>query len=261
MIELHSHVLPGLDDGAVNMEEALQLLKQYAEQQVSTVVCTPHLLPQFCANPDTLTTFLDRRDAKLTSLQRAAERNCIEITLIPGAELVLTTNILPYLQEPLLAERITINKSGYVLVELPHALPGGLRTLEGLLFEIQLAGLLPILAHPERSAHNPGVLPVLKQWVESGRVLLQVNAGHLADDNRLPPDRQERYRARQPIAWDMLHQNLVCVVSSDAHNPTGRPAQTQLAYQAIRKQLGAGEAMRLMVENPKRIIQDEAVLG
>ncbi len=254
MIDIHSHVLPGLDDGAAGVAEAIQLLRQYAEQGVTTVVCTPHLLPQHLETADTLTAYLDRRDAALAALQAAAEAQNIPVTLLPGAEAMLTTTLLPYLRKRAFSERIALNQGSYLLVELPRMLNGGLRMLEGLLFEIQLTGLMPILAHPERVAHGEGVLPVLRNWVEGGRILLQVNAGHLVDDARLDEERRLRYRARQKITSQMIEQGMVQFIASDAHDPIARPCQGKMVFDEVERAFGSAAANRLMVENPGRAV-------
>lgn len=261
MIELHSHVLPGLDDGTQNIPEALQLLTDYTNQGVTTIVCTPHLLPDTFSSAATLISWLDRRDQLITELSEAAIEHEIEVTLLAGAEVSLSTAIMPYLQQPELATRFTLNKGSYILVELPHTLSGGLTTLEGLLFQIELSGYSPILAHPERTAHNPGVISTLKKWVESGRILLQANAGHLVDDPRLDPNRRERYRRRQKITIELIRQDMIEFISSDAHDPVNRPCQHQLAYEKVARLFGKATAERLLSENPANVINDMALGG
>lgn len=261
MIELHSHVLPGIDDGTRDIPEALQLLTDYTNQGVTTIVCTPHLLPETFSSAATLVSWLDRCDSRITELSEAAKEHGIEVTLLAGAEISLSTSMLPYLQQPELATRFSLNKGSYILVELPHTLSGGLTTLEGMLFQIELSGYSPILAHPERTAHNPGVMAVLKKWVESGRILLQANAGHLVDDPRLDPQRRERYRRRQKITIELIRQNMIEFISSDAHDPVNRPCQHQLAYEKVARLFGETTAKHLLSDNPANVINNLALGG
>lgn len=261
MIELHSHVLFGMDDGATDVEQSLLMLSDYAAQGVTEIACTPHLLPETFASLETLTAFLDKRDETLATLQDAADVKKIAIRLDRGVELMLSSAMLPYIKIPAVAERMTLNGGSYILVELPHILSGGIRVLDGLLFELQLAGLLPILAHPERTAHNDGVMATLKEWVKSGRILLQVNAGHIVEDPRLSSDRQERYRRRRPIVRQMIEAELVHFVASDAHDQKSRPPQHSLAHQSLKSQYGEEIADRFLTDNPSRALLDEPIVG
>lgn len=261
MIEIHSHVLPDMDDGAGDLDEALQMLVDYAAQGVTRIACTPHLLPEHFASEASLNAFLDLRDEKITFLQAAAKARNIDVFLCSGTELTLSSAMLPYIKNPAYAERMSLNGGSYVLVELPMVLSGGIRMLDGLLFELQMAGLLPILAHPERTAHNEGVLPVLKDWVRSGRVLLQSNAGHIVEDPKLSPERQARYNRRRPIVRQMIQDGLVHIIASDAHDPIRRPPQNKLAFDEISRLCGKDFALRLMSENPRRILMDEPVIS
>lgn len=261
MIELHSHLLYGMDDGAGDLDESLRMLTDYAAQGVTEIACTPHLLPESFASLETLHAFLDQRDETIAVIQAAADEQGIAITLRPGAELMLSSSMLPFVKNPAIAGRLTLNGGSYILVELPHMLSGGIRMLDGLLFELQLAGLLPILAHPERTAHNEGVLPVLKEWVKSGRVLLQANAGHLVEDPRLTPERQARYARRRAIVRQMIDADLVQVIASDAHDPTYRPPQHRLAFAELKRLYTEEKAWRFLTDNPRRILLDEPIVG
>lgn len=261
MIEIHSHVLYGMDDGSADLQESLLMLSDYAAQGVTEIACTPHLLPETFASLESLNAFLDERDRKIATLQDAASEKGLTIQLRPGTELMLSTAMLPYIKIPTVAERLTLKGGSYVLVELPHVLTGGVRMLDGLLFQLQLAGLLPILAHPERTAHNDGVLSVFKEWVKSGRILMQVNAGHIVEDPRLSPERQERYRRRRPIVCQMIEAELVHFIASDAHDHQYRPPQNQLAFSELKKQYGEQHAWRLCTDNPRRVLLDEPIVG
>lgn len=261
MIELHSHLLYGMDDGAGDLDEALRMLADYAAQEVTEIACTPHLFPLTFTSHKTLQTFLDQRDETIAAIQAAAEERRIAITLRPGTEMMLSSTMLPFVKSPEIAARLTLNGGSYILVELPQLLSGGIRMLDGLLFELRLAGLLPILAHPERIAHNEGVLPALKEWVKSGHVLLQANAGHLVEDPRLTPERQARYARRRAVVRQMIDAGLIQVIASDAHDPTYRPPQHQLAFAEVKRLYSEEKAWRFLTDNPRRILLDEPIVG
>lgn len=253
MIDLHSHILPALDDGAADREEALDLLRQYQGQKITDVVCTPHIEAEHLAAPARLAERRRRQENALADLRDLAVRAGSSINFHSGGEFVLTPDLprqLAGMDKPGLAG------SDYLLVELPPSFAGGIRLLENLLFEIQMAGFMPILAHPERAMHSAGVAAVFTDWVRQERLLLQVNAGSLVSLPDWPRDRQARFEKRLAHVHYLLAAKLVFCVASDAHNARLRPVLMDRAWQDAALIAGEAYAHNLFVSNPQAVLEN-----
>lgn len=267
MIEIHSHVCFGIDDGPSDLATARHLLTAYARQGVHTVIATPHLEPQHYQSPARLQIWLDQRQVALAALQaqpfpasQPPAPPAPPIALHPGCELALSPDCLPLLRNEQLARQLTLANSGYLLVELPRFLSGGIKVLDKLLFSIQLAGYTPILAHPERAMMDDSVLPTLQDWIDRDRLLLQINTSSLVEDPSLSAEQQARYSKRRTHVRTLMSAGLVHFVASDAHHPEQRPPQNQLAWRTIEQAYGQPTAQRLLLDNPRRILLDQPIV-
>ncbi len=196
MIDVHAHILPGVDDGARDMENSLKIARQAEQAGVSTIVATPHLMEGvYQSDPEEL-----QRVA--TQLQEEIDAAGIEIEILLGCELMLTHGTLRLLREE---QVLSINDSRYVLVEFPQ-----MRIPEDageLLYSVQMMGYTPILAHPERYTEIQRDPNLLYPWVKEG-VIAQLNAGSLLGvfGSRVAE-----------TAEILLEHNLVQLVASDVH--------------------------------------------
>src|SRR5271166_4973228 len=145
MFDLHSHLLPGLDDGAADFKTSLAMARAFVEQGVTCVACTPHIMPGVYPNSGPKI-----REA-VTVLQQRFDQAGVALKIAPGADNHITPDFVPGLKEGRL---LTLADSAYVLVEPPHHVAPA--RLEDLFFDICLAGYVPILTHPERLS-----------WIES----------------------------------------------------------------------------------------------
>lgn len=201
LVDLHIHLLPGLDDGPRSRAEALELARLAVEAGVGTAVCTPHLMVGRFDNVRSRVLPAVRR------LQEALDAEGLPLRLLPGCEAYAHPS-LPALHDA--GELPTLGDGPFLLLELPWtALPPG---LDELLFELQQRGLRPILAHPERYAPVQRQPDLVGRWVERG-VLVQVNALHLAAASLGIVHR---------TAWRLLERGWVHLLASDAHS-TRRP--------------------------------------
>lgn len=213
MIDFHSHLLPGLDDGSKNVKESLALLRTLSEQGVRTVVATPH----FYANAETVKDFLARRQSAYERLIRELPPDAPRILL--GAEVRFYDGIAR-LEE---LSSLCIEGSRLLLLEMPMAKWTSYMTQE--LLQLSCSGeFLLMLAHIER-------YPILKQKAEiekllANDVLLQVNAPFFLDFG-------QRHRAMTMLRYRQIH-----ALGSDCHNLTDRAPQIGRALQAIRKKCG-----------------------
>ncbi len=259
MIEIHSHVLFGIDDGAPDLEHSLQLLQDYVRQGVTEIICTPHFEPVHYQRPENLTAYFSQRQSAFELLNVEIERLKLPIQLHLGAEIMLAADIVRLLAVQQYKDRLRLAGSDYILVELPRTLTGGFQVLDQLLFRLQINGLTPILAHPERSMNNPEFLDVLQAWVDDERLLVQVNASSFVLDERLPVERQQHYRRREAYIWELARRNIIHFVASDAHHPAKRPVQQHLARQTLSLRFGAEMAEQLTKTNPAKIIANQPI--
>lgn len=209
MIDLHSHVLPGLDDGAEDLDEALAICRDAFADGISVLAATPHVRDDYPTTPEQM-------EAALAEVQ-AAVGNALR--LVPGGELDLAQLDRPH--DELLGFALAGNP-GYLLVETPYF--GWPLDIGDRLFRLRAAGITPVLAHPERNGevqHRPELLEPL---VASG-VLVQLTAG--AVDGSLG-------RSSRASAFELLERGLAHLIASDGHAPSIRQIGMSGAAAALR---------------------------
>ena len=243
MIDLHCHFLPGVDDGAQTLEEALGLARAAVADGVRHAVMTPHVHPSLYSN------MRSNLEPALHALRRALGQHGIELEISLGGEMRLEPASLELI---LRGEVPSVGHWGaepVVLVELPHdQIPMGSDKAVAFL---RRQGVVPMIAHPER---NKGVLRDWKRiepFVDAG-CLLQVTAGSVCGDFG------EKCRV---VADQLLEKNWVTVVASDAHNLTHRPPAMSRAHAALVASHGLGKADQLTRHNPALIVLPTHPLG
>lgn len=237
MIDLHSHILPNVDDGSTSIEMSLEMAARFVEQGVTHVACTPHILPGVYHN-----TGLDIRQ-RIVDLQTHLDEAGIALTLVTGAD----NHIIPDFVAGLAAGHLlSLADSPYVLVEPPHHV-APLR-LEELFFSILVAGYVPILTHPERLTWIEQKYDVMARLVQRG-VWMQITSGSL----RGAFGRRPRYWAER-----MLDDGLCHVIATDAHNLTSRRPDLAEGRDAAATRVGAVEAEHLVVTRPYAILSSIA---
>ncbi len=235
MIDVHSHILPGLDDGARTQDEAVSMARMAASAGTTDIVATPHANEQFCFDP----TVAGQRIAEL-------QQACGETPRIHyGCELHLTPdNIDDALRFP---ARYSIAHRAYLLIEFSDLwIP---KTAGEILARLMAAGIRPVLAHPERNPILRGRFADLDVWVEEG-CLLQVTAQSLTG----------RFgRAAQSGSEELMRLGLVHLLASDAHDTRHRPPVLDEAWQYLKDRFGQPIAQRLLVENPRAVLEGKPV--
>jgi protein-tyrosine phosphatase len=235
VIDLHSHVLPGLDDGARTMDDARELARRAAAEGVEVMVATPHVRTDY-------PTTADQMERALRDLRDELVLHEVPIRILPGGEISL--ELLWELPHDDLV-RFTLGQAGrYLLLEFPYR--GWPLALEPAVTRLLGAGMTPLLAHPERNPDvqdRPGRLASL---VAAG-ALVQVTAGSLAG---------YLDRSSQTTAEKLLDLGLVHVLASDAHGPHIREGGMAAATEVI----GDEElATYLTQEAPAAIVAGEVV--
>jgi protein-tyrosine phosphatase len=238
-LDIHSHMLPGLDDGASDWKQSLAMASMAIKDGISGVVCTPHWV---------LGRYENTRPTILHALEKLREKlseHAIPLKVYPGAELRLDVNLSHRIRTK---ELLTINDTErFALTELPEdVLP---QNLEKFFWDLQVQKITPIISHPER---NPVLLrnPMrLYDWVQMG-VLAQLTAASLL--GHFGP------KIRKFSAL-LLEHNLVHVLATDAHGLSVRIPKLSEAYKVIEGMKGKKAARDMACETPKRIIQGKPV--
>jgi protein-tyrosine phosphatase len=236
MMDIHSHLLPGLDDGPRTMAESLRMCEQYVAEGVTAVVATPHMGDRrFRVTPEAV-----RRGAE--ELGAVCAEHGLTLSLLPGADVRLEPELLAMLDR---AEVLTLADTGkYLLLELPaQTVP----RCEGLIFELSVRGITAILSHPERNMELWRKPHRLAELVDRG-CLVQVTADSLF--GRFGP------QAQHSAEW-FLTEGLVHAVASDAHSPDGRRPELKRAAEHLASLLGEEGACQLLQGNPARIVRGE----
>ncbi len=232
MIDLHSHILPELDDGAGSLREALAMARMAVDSGVRRMVVTPH-----CAD--------DRRKeigSALSLLKEALGEYHIPLGLYPGMEIFGTPDTARLLQE---GKLLTLNGSRYPLVEFSFYSTGGPETQ--ILQSILDAGFRPVVAHPERYVYIQESPELVNRWKKMG-CLFQINRGSLL--GRFGPVAQE-------VAAELVNRGFATVVASDAHSPRRRTPWLDDVRQLISREVSPTAAEYLLYRNPGSILRNE----
>ena len=230
MIDIHCHPLPATDDGAKTFEVAVEMIKMAAADGITHLVATPHSNYTYEFRPEA-------NQAKLEELQKAAG----EIPkLMLGCDFHLSyDNVQRLVEKP---GDYTINHSDYVLVEFgEHFIPD---QLDGVFYEIECAGLIPIITHPERNPVFVRKPELLHRWVTRG-CLAQITAKSYTGGFGPGP---------QKIAEHWLEQNLVHFFASDAHDLKYRPPILSDCYKKLLEVRGKEVADLLLNKNQEAVI-------
>jgi len=234
VIDLHSHILPGVDDGVATLEESLELARTAAEDGIEVIAATPHVRDDYPTSAETM-------ERGVAVLRERLAASGIDLCVLPGGELALD-RLDGHDIEQLRRFGLGGNDS-YLLVETPyHAWP---LDLGDRVFRLAVAGITAVIGHPERNAavqEDPGLL---EPAVRSG-ALVQLTAASV--DGRL---------GRRPAqaSQGLLHRGLAHLIASDAHSPDIRAVGMAAAADA----LGGGDLARwLTVDVPRSIVDGTA---
>jgi protein-tyrosine phosphatase len=226
MIDIHCHILPGLDDGADSIETACAMAEMAIADGITHVIGTPHASQNHVFVPELVR---QRRD----ELQARFEGR---LTLATGCDFHLSFENLQEIRHD--ATRFTLNQKNYLLVEFAdYSIPP---SLDHALHELQLAGLHPIVTHPERNPLIRAQPERLYKWLRQG-CYAQVTAQSLL--GRFGQSAQEMTQI-----W--LDAGAVHFLASDAHNLTSRPLRLKEAFDQVAQTRGEDVARALLVDNP-----------
>jgi len=237
VIDLHCHILPGIDDGAPDLDESLAMARVAVADGIRVTACTPHIYPGMYEN-----SAVGIRQA-ITVLREALQKAGIPLQLVEGADVHLTPDLLDGLR----AGRIpTLNGTRYFLFEPPHHVAPP--RLENVVFDLVSAGYVPILTHPERLSWIDGHYPLFAKLVKGG-AWMQLTSGAIT--GRFGP--RAKYWAER-----MLDEGLVHIVATDAHRADKRPPLLAEGMHAVAKRLGDKAASDMVESRPAAVLRDVA---
>jgi protein-tyrosine phosphatase len=237
MIDIHSHILPGIDDGADTLEAGVELVRELVSQGVTDIIATPHFIEEtIYASPK-------RENLKLAEdLRLALAREGIKVNIYLGNELYINERI----DEMIRFNRVAaMADSSYILVELPMS--GEYPGFEDTFRDLMRAGYTVILAHPERYTAVQEDFAILDRLVEMG-VLLQCNTGSFV---------RHYGKHAEKVAIRLAKEKKIFALGSDIHHTRGGDEIT-LALKKLRKYYDEDGLEEILVRNPKKIIEKES---
>ena len=236
MIDIHSHVLFGLDDGARTIEDSIAMVRMAAEHGTTDLVATPHANLQFKFEPEQIA----ERLAKVQEAVGGALR------LYTGCDFHLSfDNIQDSIDHP---RKYTINQQRYLLVEFSELLI--FKNTEDIFARLRDAGMTPIITHPERNGLLRQRIENIAKWVDEG-TRVQVTAQSLTGTFG---------KRAQDFSRELLDRRLVHVIASDGHDCVRRPPVMDQARDWLRKHYGEAVAEVLCVTNPGAALSGAAMV-
>lgn len=235
MIDLHCHLLSGIDDGAKDAAASIAMARALVADGVTAVACTPHILPGLYHNTG------PQIRAAVASLQGVLDEQSIPLRLLTGADNHMIPDFVTGLRS---GHLLSLGDTRYVLVEPPHHVAP--QRMEEFFFNIQAAGYVPILTHPERLSWLPGNYDTVRRLIANG-VWMQITAASIAGAF-----------GRNPLYWatKMLEEGGVHILASDAHDTVKRPPMMSAGFAAAAKRVGETEATHLVVTRPRGIVEN-----
>lgn len=237
MIDIHSHILPDIDDGPLDLEQSILMAKKAVVHGIHTVIATPH------HENGRFTNEIELVELRVKAFQEELLKRNIPLQIHAGQEIRVYRNLV----EDIDAKRTsTLDGSRYILLEFPSdRIPSGIYEL---LHELQLMNLVPIIAHPERNreiAENPGKLLELVQLGALSQITAHSLLGHFS-------------KSIQSLSLDLCRNHLAHFVSSDAHNTTNRGFALAEAYSFLQEKIGT-EIVNTFQNNADSIIHDAEI--
>jgi protein-tyrosine phosphatase len=233
MIDIHHHLLFGLDDGSPDIETSVAMVEAAVANGITHIVCTPHANSRYAFDPE-----VNRK--RLEELQTRVNR---KISLGLGCDFHLSyDNIEDALKN---RTKYTINEKQYLLVEFDDLMIPP--SMNDAFYELMVAGMQPIITHPERNMTIQRHPERMKDWLRQG-CLVQITAASLTG----------RFgRTAQSMAQQFLENDWVNILATDAHNMQSRPPKLREGYEILAKRFGTETAERLCVDNPRAVFFGE----
>lgn len=240
MVDIHAHIIPGIDDGAADESEALLMAEAAVESGVEILTATPH------SNSAEFPNLFGRGlYSAFRELKKAVDENLIPLNLCFGMEIMASADMVQKLKA---GQLVTLNRSRYPLIEFPF--DAGFQSVRAALDGLIKAGYTPVVAHPERY-YCIQREPSNAETLRDDGCLLQLNKGSVSggfgEDSR-------------KCAFELLRGGLINVVASDAHSSEMRTTSMYGIQQTLTELIGMSGASLLLGENPIKILSDERII-
>jgi protein-tyrosine phosphatase len=236
MIDIHCHILPGIDDGPETMAETISMFRIAGADGITKIVATPHY--RHGEAPD-----ISRIQEKIAGVKEQLLKNRISVELLCGADIRLTYELMKGIEKK---EIPTINGSRYFLLELPDLIPP---RISECLYEARLRGYLPVITHPERNYSLIAAPEKIRELRAAGGYF-QVTAMSLTG----------KFGSRvKKLTEELLKKGYADFVATDAHSTKGRPPLLSSAYQCAVRLLNKAEADRIFLENPEKLMENKEI--
>ncbi|MDQ0974601.1 protein-tyrosine phosphatase [Neobacillus niacini] len=237
MIDIHCHILPGVDDGAQSLSDSLNMAKIAVEQGIHKIVATPHHLTSSYENPKLSII------SRVKELNEALREEKIDLEVLPGQEVRIHGEMVEGYEA---GDILPVNHTPYILVEFPsNHVP---RYTEKLFYDLQVNGLIPVIVHPERNQEIIERPELLYQLVKKG-ALTQITAASVCGDFG---------KKIKNFSLQIVDANLTHFIASDAHNITNRTFKMREAFGTIEKKYG-NELVYYFEENAALLIEGLSV--
>lgn len=238
MIDLHTHILPGLDDGANSLDVAVEMAKIAAEDGITVMVATPHLFRNNFVYDDL--SIIKKQTKKLGGLLK---ENGIALEILSGAEVHISHNLIDEIRKH--RKNLVLNGSAYMFVEFPsdHVFSG----VKKLFFELMSEGIVPVIAHPERNTVFVRHPELLYEMIQMGS-LAQANRGSFSGLYG---------RTVQEAVYNFLNLNFIHFIASDCHNASSSAPKLSEAVRIVGEMAGQEKAKALVELNPRAVLEDK----
>ena len=237
-VDIHSHILYGIDDGSKSLEESIEIIKQHIEMGFKDIILTPH----YIENSKYETNNKEKKKL-LETLKKELKKQNIDINLYLGNE-VLVNNTLEIDKEKI--EKL--NNSKYLLIEFPMGEKP--KNINNIIYELKIQGIIPVIAHPERYTFVQEHPNIVDEWVEEG-ALLQSNYGSIVGVYG---------ESAKKVVKKLLKKNIIAILATDIHYPNNKIYYNkEKSRKKIKKIIGEEKEKELTITNPKKIIENKEI--
>lgn len=238
MIDLHSHILPGVDDGSDDMDMSLKIANLYVENGINKVISTSHYIEgEVCNSPELLRKGIE-------SLQYELDILDIPLEIYPGNEIYLTPNVVGKVLD---GEILTLNDSNYVLIELPmKEMPIYVKEM---IYELRLKGITPIIAHPERNSRIQEDPNILCEFINMG-ALAQLNL----------PSLEGLYgKSANNTAITLLQHNMIHFAGTDTHSNRRRSPKVRKSLEILSSLVSSEDFELITSKNAQSVLDNREI--